>query len=68
MEEKNEVKCKKCGEIKMRIQKGNYNDKHKSKRWVGIDDKLWMGKTCPECNLIRCKDNMKEMRSKNKNV
>ena len=48
-EETTERKCVKCGEVKLRIQDGNYNDKNKGKRWRDEEGKLWTGCKCPKC-------------------
>lgn len=61
MLEANLCHCKKCGELKTRIEDGKYPNS-KNKRYVDGSKKLWSGKVCPECQKNRTKENMKNMR------
>lgn len=59
MQESNKTKCKKCGEIKYRIQKGFFSN-GRDKRWVDDKDTQWMGTVCPTCNIERVKESYKK--------
>jgi len=48
----NRKKCSICGELKYRIQLGNFNS-GKDKRWVDENGKQWNGHKCPECQRKR---------------
>lgn len=56
--------CKVCGKDKKRIYAGKYN--YKDKKWVDETGKQWMGRTCPDCNVVRSKHTMRKTREKNK--
>jgi hypothetical protein len=55
--------CKVCNELKTRIQFGTFTDK-KDKRWVDGDGKMWNGRMCPQCQVIKAAENMKKLRGK----
>lgn len=59
----NTFKCKVCSNIKVRVQKGTFNNP-KNKRFVDENDKQWSGKTCPECHRNRSAVNMRNARAK----
>lgn len=46
--------CKLCGETKIRIQAGNFDEKNK--KFVDESGKLWNGLVCPPCNHTRMKN------------
>ncbi len=54
MIESNQTTCKKCNQIKYRIQKGYFKN-GRDKRWVDDNDRQWVGHTCPDCNNQRVK-------------
>lgn len=54
MEEVNLTKCKKCAEIKHRIQMGKFKN-GRDKKWVDESGRQWVGHTCPSCNADRVK-------------
>lgn len=53
--------CKKCNELKKRIQDGKFDGKNK--RWRDEEGSLWNGRVCGRCNLDRVKNLMKQKRS-----
>lgn len=67
MSEQNYKQCKVCKELKLRIQEGTFGD-GQSKRWLGDDGKLWNGRTCPQCVVIKSRENMAIKRAYNKVV
>lgn len=46
--EQNLIRCKVCGEMKLRIQDGMFD--HKNKRWRDEKGGLFSGRTCPDCH------------------
>lgn len=63
--EENEVICMKCGQLKKKIEAGYYPGSKKTKRYVDQNNKIWNGKTCPDCNRKRAKRTMQSSRMKN---
>lgn len=63
MIETNMRKCKVCQRMVVRTLCGKFNVK--DKRYIDNNGKQWMGNTCPKCNLIRSRLNMKRKRSTN---
>jgi len=61
MAEENVTICKLCGLLKRRILIGKFDDKNK--KWADESGKLWNGKLCPQCQVIRSKENMRKNRS-----
>lgn len=57
--------CKVCGEVKEAIFNGFYGD-GKTRKYVNRTGQLWNGTWCPECNIIRVRIKMQEIRSKRK--
>lgn len=55
--------CKMCQQPKQRIFAGKFN--FKDSRWVDETGKQWMGRTCPDCNVIRARSTMAKGRVKN---
>lgn len=55
--------CKKCRQLKQRIEKGKFNETSKDKRFEDENGKLWNGSTCPSCNQERLKNKMQQVRS-----
>lgn len=65
--ESNQVKCKSCQLIKIKIDNGLYPNQ-KTKRYVDQFGKMWNGKVCPECNRTRAKMTMKASRLLSDNI
>lgn len=63
MIEKNDCICKRCLELKSRIQDGKYGES-KNKRWRDSEGKLWRGKLCPECHKLEMSGRMRKTRKK----
>ena len=61
MIEQNKRVCKICGATKDRILDGKF-DKY-NKRWKDNTGLLWNGNTCPQCHVIKCKENMRKARA-----
>jgi hypothetical protein len=61
MIESNKTICKKCQQMKTRTEDGKYPNS-KNKRYIDDQGKLWNGKTCPDCQKNKTKENMKQMR------
>lgn len=59
--ERSLIKCRECGETKVRISDGKYPDK-KNTRWVDEQGRLFNGKLCPSCQTEKAKAKMKELR------
>lgn len=59
--ESNQRKCKKCNEIKSRIEAGRFPN-GKDKKWADENGKLWNGNVCGSCNVARAKEVMKVAR------
>jgi hypothetical protein len=53
--------CKKCGELRQRIDTGYFPDS-RNKRYVDEHGKTWSGHTCPTCFKDKMKHGMKKMR------
>lgn len=52
--------CKSCNQEKIRVRS------HKvGKEWRFVDElgKLWMGRLCPACNLVKCAEGMRKTRA-----
>lgn len=58
-------KCKTCGLEKHRVR-GDLMRCGKRFYYVDSEGGTWNGKTCPSCNLQRCKENMQKARDKKK--
>jgi predicted nucleic acid-binding Zn-ribbon protein len=56
-------KCKVCGQEKDRILLGKFPN-GKDKKWTQIDDKLWNGNTCGDCNVKISAEKMRKIRNK----
>lgn len=54
-------KCKRCGEVKLRILDGKFD--LRNKRWRQEDGKLWNGNVCGDCNQIRIKESTRKLRA-----
>jgi hypothetical protein len=65
MEEKNLSNCRKCGEIKLRVESGKYGAS-KNKRWRDECGNLWRGRICSVCHKEEMKDRMVNKRAKDK--
>lgn len=63
MEESNKRHCKRCKELKNRILDGKFPDS-KNKRFKDEMGKLWSGNICPQCQVLKVKENMKQLRFK----
>lgn len=59
--ERSLIKCKNCGQTKVRILSGKFPD-GKNNRWVDENGKLFNGKCCPACATEKAKQKMKELR------
>lgn len=62
-EEKNQVICKICKELKTKIQDGTYPN-GKNKKWVDTEGKLWNGRICGQCQVEMQKEFMAVKRAK----
>lgn len=58
--EKDLSNCRKCGQIKTRILKGKFDDKNK--KYVDEKDRLWNGRTCPDCHGDNVRERMAKLR------
>jgi hypothetical protein len=56
--------CKQCNKQSGWVRMGKF-PKGKIYRYVNENGQYWNGKVCPECNLIRIKNKMKELRNGN---
>ena len=63
MEEINKRHCKKCGELKNRILDGKFPDS-KNKRFKDDTGKLWNGNVCPQCQVSKTKEGIRQLRFK----
>jgi hypothetical protein len=63
-EEINKSTCRVCGEIKTRIQAGEFDSKNK--RWIDETGKQWNGRKCPDCVVQIQKEKQRERRAKAK--
>jgi ssDNA-binding Zn-finger/Zn-ribbon topoisomerase 1 len=61
MTEANKVHCKKCGEMKVRVEAGKFPGVP-NKRYEDEHKNLWNGRTCPQCHLLKVKEGMKKLR------
>lgn len=61
MIESNKTICKRCKELKIRIEDGKYPDS-KNKRYKDETGKLWNGKVCSQCVVNLSKERMKSFR------
>lgn len=52
--------CKRCGELKIRIHSGMYDNR--TKKFVDDKGAHWNGRVCPECNKKRVKTSIKQLR------
>lgn len=59
--------CKKCNQLKTRIEAGKYPN-GKDKKWSDESGKLWNGSTCGLCNSVRSKDVMQKSRTSKKEI
>lgn len=62
MQETDKKHCKKCNQMKTRIQDGTYDGKNK--KWRDEEGKLWNGRVCPTCQVAMTRENMQKMRKK----
>jgi hypothetical protein len=70
MDEQKEVKpiakeCKFCNQVQPAYFAGYYGD-GKTKRYTDANGKLFCGRACPSCNVIRARLTMQETRNKRK--
>lgn len=63
MPELNKHICKKCNQVKDRVDDGRYPNGNK--RYRDSNGELWSGKTCPSCTRDRLKNHMRTKRSSN---
>lgn len=63
--EVNKRHCKKCGQLKDRIEAGKFPN-GRDKKWRDESGKLWSGKICGLCNNTRTKEIMKKARDDRK--
>ena len=61
MQEKNKRLCKRCSQLKERIEDGKYPN-GRDKKWRDESGKLWSGNICGECNNSRSKEIMRTTR------
>lgn len=59
--EQNKRECKVCGQIKDRILQGKFDKVNK--KWSDGSGLLWNGNVCPQCHVVRCRENMRKVRS-----
>jgi hypothetical protein len=52
--------CRLCEKIKVRKFIGKFDDKNK--KYVDDSGRLWNGRTCPQCQVDRSRNNMKRLR------
>jgi len=64
MKETNLATCKLCQVIKTRTQDGMFDDRNK--RWVDEHNRMWNGRTCPDCQALKAKSNMRKLRKKDR--
>ena len=55
--------CKKCNQLKNRIEAGKFPN-GKDKKWADESGKLWNGSVCGGCTVIKAKETMKVLRDK----
>lgn len=63
MIESNKSHCKQCGVLKSRIEDGKYPNS-KNKRYKDEEGKLWSGRVCPQCQVLKTKENQRKLRFK----
>lgn len=65
MEERNIRICKICSKEKVHIRQGKLGNT-KDYRYTDENNKIWNGRTCPDCNRRRTKSLMFNMRNSRK--
>lgn len=61
MEESNKTFCKKCKQLRTRIEDGFYPSS-RNKRYKDEEGKLWNGRVAPCCHGKQVKENMRRLR------
>jgi hypothetical protein len=65
MQEQNMHQCKRCGLSKEKILIGKYPE-GRCKKWVDKNGKIWNGRICPDCNVLRANEVMRKAREMRK--
>lgn len=63
MTESNLSHCKVCAQLKHRIEDGKYPNSQ-NKRYKDEQGKLWSGRVCPQCQVLKTKENQRKLRFK----
>lgn len=61
MVEENVTKCRECGALELRIQKGYFPD-GRNKKYVNSEGLQWVGHKCPRCVKVKAKNHIKKKR------
>lgn len=61
MIEENKVHCKICKELKSRILAGKFDNVNK--KYTDETGKLWNGKSCPQCTVLKAREHMRLKRN-----